>query len=60
MNQVWVVYSKNQELYSLWINSADITRISNIVYVAAKPNEEMWAKVKHSRKHDPIEGKVNS
>lgn len=60
MSNAWIVYVKNAEMYSMWINLLDVYKIKNVIFVSEKPNEEMWAKVKHSRKYDPIQGKVNS
>lgn len=59
MSNAWIVYVKNQEMYSMWINLLDVYKIKNVIFVSEKPSEEMWAKVKHSRKHDPIAGRVN-
>lgn len=57
MKTVWVVYRLRGELYSMWCER-DRLPLFELLYVSEFASDEWWEKVKNSRRHDTIEGRV--
>lgn len=58
MKTVWIVYRLRGELYSMWCER-DKLSLFELLYVSEYISEEWWEKVKNSRRHDAIEGRVH-
>lgn len=49
MKELWIVFVKNNELYSMWCDRIP-EEIRDSIYYIGEPNEDLWKLVKASRR----------